>query len=246
MKLLGFELGALRGRRVAILAADGFEYVELSLPKQALWLARAKVEVLSLHSGAIRGMNLTEPTRTVRVHKTLEEADPADYDALFIPGGFVGPDFLRQSKRAREFVRAFDQAGKPIASLCHGPWLLASAGIVAGRVLAAWPGIRDDLVHAGAVWRDQPVVRDGNWVTSRGPQDLTEFIPAMVALFRGDALSADLVPGHPELGSSPSYDEPFQLAVGAARLMPGPALLTLTAAMLGTGAFQLLRRGGTA
>jgi deglycase len=106
-----------------------------------------------------------------------------DYDALLIPGGFVNPDFLRQSERARTFVLAFDVAGKPIATLCHGPWVLVSAGLVRGRRLAAWPGIQDDLRNAGAVWVDEPLVRDGNWVTSRSPLDLLAFERGMVELF---------------------------------------------------------------
>jgi protease I len=244
MSMLKFELGALRGKRIALLAADGFEFVELSIPKKALWLARAKVEVISLHTGRIRGMNLTEPTRTVRVHKAVEAADPAAYDALFIPGGFVGPDFLRQSRHAREFVRAFDATGKPLATLCHGPWMLASAGLVAGRTLASWPGIRDDLVHAGGIWRDEPVVYDRNWISSRGPHDLAAFIPAMIAHFRGEAPPAG---GAREIavGSSPAPDEPFALAVKAARLMPGPAIVTLASAMLGTSLFEALARRAT-
>jgi protease I len=241
MEIFGVGWGALRGKRIAILAADGFEYIELIIPKHALWWARARVDVISLHEGNIRGMNLTEPTRTVRVDHSLDVADAERYDGLFIVGGFVGPDFLRQSQRARELVRAFDDARKPIATLCHGPWLLVSAGLVGGRVLAAWPGIRDDIVHAGGIWRDQSLVCDQNWLSSRGPQDLREFIPAMIALFAGDKMKSaeaqDL-----NVPSSPAPLEPFQAAVSAARLMPGPALLTLAAASLGTGMFGLLRR----
>src|SRR5436190_1094013 len=173
----------LRGKTVGILAADGFEYVELAIPMKALKAAGATVEIISLHHGKVRGVNLTEPTRTVRVDKTLEEASPHDYDALLIPGGFINPDFLRQSSQARNFVRAFDASGKPIATLCHGPWLLVSAELVAGRTLSAWPGIRDDIVHAGGTWRDSPVVRDGNWVSSRTPEDLKELVPAMMSIF---------------------------------------------------------------
>jgi protease I len=244
MSMLKFELGALRGKRIAVLAADGFEFVELSIPKKALWFARAEVHVVSLHAGRIRGMNLTEPTRTVRVHKCIEDAEPAAYDALFIPGGFVGPDFLRQSRHAREFVRAFDAAGKPLATLCHGAWVLASAGLVAGRKLASWPGIRDDVVHAGGIWRDEAVVYDRNWISSRGPQDLALFIPAMVAHFRGEAPPAtNAQEGAAE--SSPAPDDPPALAVKTARLMPGPAIVTLASAMLGTSLLGALARRAT-
>jgi deglycase len=225
----------LAGKRVAVLAADGFEYVELSVPRAALKLAGASVDVISLHHGKIRGMNLTEPTRSVRVDRTLDEAVPADYDALLVPGGFIGPDFLRQSHLARELVRDFDISNKPIASLCHGPWLLASAGLVAGRRLASWPGIRDDLVHAGAVWRDEPLVRDRNWVTSRGPQDLQAFVPAMLALFRDGAKAlTDGDTARLDQSSSPQPDHPPRLAVAAARALPGPGLPTVAALAVGT------------
>jgi len=236
----------LAGKRVAVLAADGFEYVELSVPRAALKLAGASIDVISLHDGKIRGMNLTEPTRTVRVDRTLDEAVAADYQALLLPGGFIGPDFLRQSQLAREFVRHFDVANKPIATLCHGPWLLASAGLVAGRRLSSWPGIRDDLVHAGAVWRDEPLVRDRNWVTSRGPQDLQAFVPAMLELFRdgasaftnGDAARLDQ-------SSSPQADHPPRLAVAAARALPGPGLPTVAALALGTAVGALAFRSSS-
>jgi protease I len=225
------ETGKLKGKRVAILAADGFEYVELKVPKMALWTAGAEVEVISLHEGKIRGMNLTEPTRTVRVDRRVEDADA--YDALLVPGGFIGPDFVRQSQEARDFVQAFDQAGKPIATLCHGPWVLASAGLVEGRALAAWPGIRDDIVHAGGIWRNEPLVRDGHWVSSHGPQDLQAFIPAMIELFASGASAGD---GRGERASfqnrvsSPQAREPIPLALAAARILPGPTVRTVAAA----------------
>jgi protease I len=219
---------SLRGKKVAVLAADGFEWVELSVPMKALKRAGATVEVISLHRGKVRGVNLTAPTRTVPVDKTIEEANPHDYDALLIPGGFVNPDFLRQSSQARDFVRAFDGTSKPIATLCHGPWLLASAELVKGRALAAWPGIRDDMVHAGATWLDEPLVRDGNWITSRGPQDLGVFVPAMIETFAsGRTGSSD---DGRERVSSPQATEPPRIAVMAARLLPGPTMRTVAAA----------------
>src|SRR5204862_7425382 len=177
----------LKGRRIAALAADGFEKVELVIPMKALQAAGADVEVISLRHGNIRGVNLHEPASRVNVDKTIAEANPDDYDGLLLPGGFINPDLLRQSAEAREFVRAFDQDGKPIASLCHGPWVLASAGLLKGRTLTSWPGVRDDLVNAGATWLDQPLVRDGNLVTSRGPQDLIPFVEGCVELFARDA-----------------------------------------------------------
>ena len=139
------ERNDLDGRRIAVLVADGFEKVELSVPMKALRLAGAEVDVVSLRRGRIRGVNLHEPAGTVRVNKTVQEADPANYDALFIPGGFISPDLLRQSVEARDFARAFDTSGKPIATLCHGPWVLASAGVLRGRtdcLVARHPGRR--------------------------------------------------------------------------------------------------------
>src|SRR4051794_35648852 len=119
----------LNGRRIAVLAADGFEKVELAVPVAALRAAGGKVDIVSLRHGRIRGVNLHEPASRVGVDRTLDEARAADYDALLIPGGFINPDLLRQSAAAREFVGEFDRAGKPIATLCHGPWVLASAGL---------------------------------------------------------------------------------------------------------------------
>jgi protease I len=236
----------LAGKRVAVLAADGFEFVELSVPRAALKLAGASVDIISLHRGKIRGMNLTEPTRTVRVDRILDEAVAADYDALLLPGGFIGPDFLRQSHLARQLVRDFDVPSKPIASLCHGPWLLASAGLVAGRRLSSWPGIRDDLVNAGAVWRDEPLVRDRNWVTSRGPQDLQAFVPAMLELFRdGSSAFANGDKAQLDQGSSPQADHPPRVAVAAARALPGPGLPTVAALAVGTAVGALAFRSSS-
>jgi protease I len=173
----------LKGLRVAVLAADGFEQVELTFPVRKLKREGAQVEIISLRPGSIRGMNLLFPGKKVDVDSTLREVKAADYDALLLPGGFINPDLLRQSELAREFVRDFERLGRPIAVICHGPWLLASADVVRGRRITSWPGIRDDLHNAGGIWEDAPVVRDGTWVSSRGPHDLPEFLPAMVSLF---------------------------------------------------------------
>ncbi|MDB4977387.1 MAG: ThiJ/PfpI family protein [Myxococcaceae bacterium] len=236
--------GKLYGKKIAILAADGFEYVELRVPQRALWIAGAEHDVISLHGGRIRGMNLTEPTRTVRVDQTFETADPSAYDGVLIPGGFIGPDFLRQSAQARAFVRHFDAQGKPIATLCHGPWLLASADLLAGRTLASWPGIRDDLVHAGATWRNEALVVDRNLVTSRGPQDLAAFVPAMLELFAtGSVTQHQPEPSTAVEGSSPQMEYPLEMALKAARIFPGPGVTTLAsaAALTAAGAFALRR-----
>ncbi len=173
----------LSGLKVAVLVADGFEQVEVTRPLRALLEHGAVVDIVSLHRGRIRGMNLLHPGAKLRVTRILDEVRAVDYDALLIPGGFVNPDFLRQSERARTFALAFDVAGKPIATLCHGPWVLVSAGLVRGRRLAAWPGIQDDIRHAGGTWVDAALVRDGNWVTSRSPLDLLAFERGMLELF---------------------------------------------------------------
>ncbi|WP_019587475.1 type 1 glutamine amidotransferase domain-containing protein [Deinococcus apachensis] len=230
----------LRDRRIAVLVTDGFEQVELTVPVAALRAAGAAVDIVSLRRGRIRGMNLHEPAGRVRVSRTLEEARPEDYDGLLIPGGFINPDLLRQSAAAREFTRAFDASGKPIATLCHGPWLLASAGRVGGRTLTSWPGIRDDLVHAGATWLDQEVVRDGNWVSSRGPQDLAPFARAMRDLFAG---VGPLPVETAHAASSPQRDTPPRLAVSALRWLPRPSLRgAAELAALGAGVWLLGRR----
>jgi len=224
----------LRGRRVAVLAADGFERVELSVPVAALRAAGAKVEIVSLRPGRIRGVNLHEPAARVAVDRTIDEVGVDDYDALFVPGGFINPDLLRQSEAARAFVRNFDASGKPIATLCHGPWLLASAGLTQGRTMTSWPGVRDDMVNAGATWLDREVVVDGNWLTSRGPQDLAPFVKALVGHFKGQrsarqpaTLRAD------PARSAPQRNAPPALMLNVLKWMPRPSLRT--AAVIGAG-----------
>lgn len=173
----------LEGVRIAVLAADGFEQVELTRPVKALRKAGATVEIVSLHSGSIRGVNHMAPGKKVEVDHTVLTADPAEYDGLHIPGGLMNPDSLRQSEMALDFVRAFETAGRPIATICHGPWVLISAGLVEGRRLTSWRAIRDDVVNAGAEWVDEAVVRDGNWISSRHPGDLPQFDRAIVEHF---------------------------------------------------------------
>jgi protease I len=220
----------LQGRRIAALAADGFEKVELTVPMRALQLAGAKVEIISLRRGRIRGVNLHMPATRVGVDKTIGEADPDDYDGLLLPGGFINPDLLRQSAEARDFVRAFDNAGKPIVTLCHGPWVLASAGLLDGRTLTSWPGIRDDLVAVGATWLNRDVVKDGNLVTSRGPQDMTSFVPAIIDHF-ADATPepSAAVPGQV---SDPQLSSPVGWAVAALRWSPKPSISAALAGLM--------------
>lgn len=174
---------SLPGARVALLVADGFEEVEVTRPLKRLKEEGAEVVVVSLRRGALRGLNFTEPGKKLKVDQTVFDCEVDDYDALFIPGGFVNPDLLRQSDRTLELVRSFDEKRKPIAVLCHGAEVLISAGVVPGRTLTSWPGIADDVKNAGGQWLDRPVVRDGNWVSSRSPEDLPMFNDAMVQLF---------------------------------------------------------------
>lgn len=195
----------LKGKRIAILSADGYEKSELILPLKAMQFAGAKVDIVSIRRGKIRGMNLHRPAGKIRVQKLLYDIVPEDYDGLFIPGGFINPDLLRQSLEVRDFVTNFFQSGRPVASLCHGPWVLASAELLKGRTLTSWPGIRDDLVHAGAIWINEPVVRDGNLVTSRGPQDLRPFIQEMISLYAGEDSEECVV----KVSSSQVNEPPF-------------------------------------
>jgi protease I len=173
----------LEGMKVAVVAADGFEQVELTRPVKALEKEGAIVDVISLKPGKIRGMNLHLPGSKVKVNRVIADAYPGEYDALLIPGGFINPDMLRQSAEVLDFVRAMAVAGKPIASICHGPWVLISAGLAAGKRLTSWPGIRDDITNAGGLWEDSVVVRDGTFVTSRSPLDLPKFNEAVIDLF---------------------------------------------------------------
>lgn len=174
---------ALAGVNVAVLAADGFEQVEVTKPVKRLLAEGANVRIISLRPGRLRGMNLLYPGKKITVDDTVFTADASDYSALLLPGGFVSPDFLRQSDEVLRFVRAFEQARKPIATLCHGPEVLISAGLVRNRTLTSWPGIADDVRNAGGAWIDEAVVRDDNWVASRSPMDLPAFNAAMVELF---------------------------------------------------------------
>jgi protease I len=181
----------LEGVRVAAIAMDGFEQVELTRPMKKLASQGAQVEVISLRPGSIRGMNFLAPGARVKVDRTIFTADADDYDALLIPGGLQSPDLLRQSRWIRAFVREFDEAEKPIATICHGPWILISAGLVEGRRLTSWPGIKDDVRNAGGFWENKSVVHDGNWISSRGPHDLLQFNRAMVEHFNPETTARE-------------------------------------------------------
>ena len=170
----------LKGKKVAILATDGFEQVELTEPKKALESAGATTQIISPKSGEIKGWKFTEWGDKVKVDKTLDQANPSDYDALVLPGGVMNPDYLRIEPKAVQFVRNFVQSGKPVASICHGPWTLVEAGVVRGKRMTSWPSIKTDLKNAGANWVDEKVVVDGQFVTSRKPDDLPDFSNALI------------------------------------------------------------------
>ena len=165
----------LNGKKIAILATDGFEQVELTEPKKALEAAGATTEVIAPKSGEIKGWKFTEWGDTVRVNKTLDQARPSDYDVLLLPGGVINPDHLRTEPKAVQFVKEFAQSGKTVAAICHGPWTLIEADVVRGRKMTSWPSLKTDLKNAGANWVDEQVVADGNFITSRKPDDIPAF-----------------------------------------------------------------------
>jgi protease I len=173
----------LAGVQVAVLAADGFEQVEVTSPVRALRKQGADVRIVSLRPGRIRGINFIWRGRKLPVDDTVFTASPGDFAALLLPGGFISPDLLRQSERVLEFVRAFDRDRKPIAVICHGPEVLISAGLMKGRRIASWPGIADDVRNAGGTWENEKLVRDANWISSRAPYDLPAFNEGMIDLF---------------------------------------------------------------
>ena len=173
--------GALEGRTVAVLAADGVERVELETPRDAITGAGGRVVVLSLTTGEIDARNHDlEPAGTVHVDGEVSAAAVGDYDALILPGGTVNPDKLRSDEAAVNFVREFMESGKPVAAICHGPWTLAEAGVLPGRTVTAYPSIRTDLRNAGAAVVDEECVIDDNLITSRSPADLPAFCRAIV------------------------------------------------------------------
>lgn len=172
--------GALNGRKIAILATDGFEQVELTEPRKALEEAGATTQVVSPKSGEIRGWNFKEWGQSVPVDKTLDQVRADDYDALILPGGVINPDHLRMENKAITFIQGFVQEGKPIAAICHGPWTLIEADAVRGRTMTSWPSLRTDLENAGANWVDQPVVTDGNFISSRKPDDIPAFTQKII------------------------------------------------------------------
>ncbi len=173
----------LNGKKVAILATDGFEQSELFEPKKALEDAGAEVTIVSLKAGEIKGWDETDWGEKVAVDLTVDQANADDFDALELPGGAMNPDKLRMNKKAVDFVRSFFEAGKPVAAICHASWTLIEADVVKGKTLTSWGSLQTDLENAGAKWVDQEVVVDNGLVTSRNPGDLPAFNQKMIEEF---------------------------------------------------------------
>ncbi|MDQ6809681.1 MAG: type 1 glutamine amidotransferase [Verrucomicrobiota bacterium] len=176
-------MAQLDGKKVAILVADGFEQVEMTKPREALDKAGAETKIVSVKPGKIFGMNHEKKGDSFPVDLTLEEARPEAFDALLIPGGLINPDTLRSTAEALEFTRAFFRTGKPVAAICHGPWVLIDAGVVRGRKLTSWPAIQTDVRNAGGNWVNEEVVVDNGLVTSRKPDDIPAFTQKMIEEF---------------------------------------------------------------
>lgn len=176
--------------RVLILATDGFEQSELMKPRENLEKAGIETTIASIEDGEIRGWDQKDWGDSVAVDITVEEVGVGDYDALLLPGGQINPDVLRTNEKAVAILREFDTAGKPVAAICHAPWLLAEAGIVDGKTVTSWPSIRTDLKNAGANVVDREVVTDGNLITSRCPDDIPAFSETLIARLQGNEREA--------------------------------------------------------
>jgi protease I len=192
----------LKGRRVAILATDMFEEVELAEPKKALEAAGAETELVSLEPGEIQGFNHYDKAGGWKVDKAVEEARADDYDALLLPGGVGNPDALRVDENAVQFVREFFEQGKPVAAICHGPWTLVEAGVVRGRTLTSWPSLQTDIRNAGGNWVDEQVHVDNGLVTSRKPDDIPAFNAKMIEEFAEGRHEAQRPAVHAETAAS--------------------------------------------
>ncbi|HEX9495743.1 MAG TPA: type 1 glutamine amidotransferase domain-containing protein [Candidatus Limnocylindria bacterium] len=177
------DIERLKGLRVAIIVTDDFEQIEMVDPRKLLVAAGADTTLIAPKPGVVQGMKHDDKADTFDVEMLLAEADPEEFDALLLPGGALNSDALRVEQKAQEFVRSFDRAGKPMAVICHAPWLLVSSGIVKGRTLTSYHTIQDDIRNAGGDWVDRSAVRDRNLVTSRKPADLDAFDTAMADLF---------------------------------------------------------------
>lgn len=174
----------LDGKRIAFFAApEGTEEVELTVPWERIKEAGAEVELVSLDSGEIQLFRHLDKSKKFRVDKALNDADPSDYDGLVLPGGVANPDVARTKPEAVRFVRSFVEAGKPVAAICHAPWMLVEADVVEGRRLTSWPSLQTDIWNAGGEWTDEEVVTDQGLVTSRKPDDLDAFTAKAIEEF---------------------------------------------------------------
>lgn len=173
----------LKGKRIAILATDGFEQVELTEPKKALEQAGATVHVVAPKSGEIKGFKHLDPGDSIKVDKTLDQAKGEDYDNLVLPGGVANPDQLRMDAKAVAFVKSFLDSGKTIGAICHAPWTLIDAGGIKGRTVTSWPSLKTDIRNAGGNWVDQQVVSDNGLITSRNPDDIPAFNKKLIEEF---------------------------------------------------------------
>ena len=191
----------LQGKRVAFLATDMVEQIELTEPWKAVTEAGAKPELISLEEGEIQGFNHYDKADTFKVDRTVEEARADDYDALVVPGGVGNPDTMRGDENAVQFVRDFFEQSKPVGVICHGPWMLVEAGVVRGRKVTSWPTLQTDIRNAGGEWVDEQVVTDNGLVTSRKPDDLPAFTAKIVEEFaegkhskQSESVHADATP----------------------------------------------------
>ena len=175
--------GELKGKRIAIVATDGFEQSELLKPQEALKAAGATVEIIAPKAGSIQGMQHHDKGKMVSVDRTIDQVKSDEFAALVLPGGVANPDALRTNEKVVKFVREFFEAHKPVAAICHGPWTLIEANVVRGRKMTSWPSLKTDLKNAGANWVDEEVVVDHGLVTSRKPDDLPAFCAKMVEEF---------------------------------------------------------------
>ncbi len=173
--------------KIAILATNGFEQSELEVPLSTLRDAGAHVDVVSLESGEIKGWDQKDWGRSVTVDKVIGNADPASYDALVLPGGQINPDVLRAEPQAVDFVKSFAKTGKPVAAICHGPWLLVEADLLRGKRATSYKSIKTDMSNAGAKWEDSQTVQDGNLITARKPDDLESFVSTLIEAIEGGA-----------------------------------------------------------
>ena len=188
----------LRGKRVAILATDGVEQIELTEPRKALDAAGARTVVVSPKSGSIKGWDHDHWGETIPVDQSLDDARADQFDALMLPGGVMNPDHLRRNERAVQFVRSFFDAGKPVAAICHAPWMLVEADVVDGRTITSWPSLRTDIRNAGGDWVDREVVTDQGLVTSRKPDDIPAFNRKMIEEFAEGVHEAQTTGARPE------------------------------------------------